>query len=137
MLSSIKYTLTSGAIRLSQVFDLETPNSSNSRKMRCVLCLLVWMVSKLESVCRAVCTWCLSSTGNRNIRFPLCAQCVLSVSSMFSCHQHKAALRQSSMPLRSFHQRVLWAAHRVQILLDRFYLTSGHLLVLTGNTLTP
>lgn len=96
---------------------------SNTRKKRCVLCLFVWAVSEFASV-HGVRLWCLSSAGNRNIRFPLCAQCVLSVSSVFSCCQHKAVLRQINMPHCSFRPSVcawaLPAAHSLQILLDRF-----------------
>jgi len=92
------------------IFDLSiqhrnTQVTTEKKGAYCVYLCEQWVNLRVFTVFY-VWLWCLSSAGNRNIRFPLCAQCVLSVSSVFSCCQHKAVLRQGNMPHCSFRSSV-------------------------------
>lgn len=97
----------------------------------------VWMVCKLDSVCRTVCSVCCLSLGTgisgflcvHNVYsvFPLCFPAV----STKQCYDKAACLTAPSIS-------ACYEPHAVcRFYWTGFYLTSGHLLALTGNTLTP
>ncbi len=121
------------------IFDLSIHlrNAQVTPGKKSVLCLFVWAVSESVSV-RVVPVLCWEQEYQVSSVCTMCAQCFLcvlplSAQSSATSKQHASLL----LPSECVCARVTGRTQCADFYWTGFNLTAGHLLILSGNTLTP
>lgn len=129
------------------IFDLSIQhrNTKVTPGKKGVCCLFVWAVSEFASVHSVLCVavvpvLCWEQEYQVSSVCTMCTQCFLCV--LLLSAQSSATSRQHASLLLPFKCVCAWAgcyqAHSLcRFYWTGFYLTAGHLLILSGNTLTP